>query len=75
AWYGMLLVAVLLPWPGVAFAVWAWSNLYPIIALKRVHAASWWTTVLRAGLLAVLHWIVIGLGLIGLVLAGALSTS
>lgn len=75
AWYGMLLLAVLLPWSGVGLAVWAWSNLYPVIALKRVHAASWWTTVLRAGLLAVLHWFLIGMGLIVLVLAGALAGS
>ena len=73
AWYGMLLLAVLLPWAGVAFAVWAWSNVYPVIALKRVHESSWWTTVLRAALLAVLHWIIIGLGLLALVLAGALA--
>ncbi|HEY8877705.1 MAG TPA: DUF3667 domain-containing protein [Roseateles sp.] len=73
AWYAMLLVAVLLPWGWVAFAVWAWSNIYPVIALKRVHAASWWTTVLRAAVLAVLHWVIIGLGLLGLVMAGALA--
>lgn len=73
AWYGMLLVAVLLPWGLVAFAVWAWSNIYPVVALKRVHAASWWTTLLRAGLLAMLHWVIIGLGLLALVMAGALA--
>ncbi len=73
AWYGMLLLAVLLPWSSVAFAVWAWSNLYPVIALKRVHAAGWLTTVLRAGLLACLHWIILGLGLLALTMAGALA--
>lgn len=73
AWYAMLLVAVLLPWGWVAFAVWAWSNIYPVVALKRVHAASWWTTVLRAAVLAVLHWFIIGLGLLALVMAGALA--
>lgn len=73
AWYGMLLLAVLLPWSGVAFAVWAWSSLYPVIALKRVHAASWLTTVLRAGLLACLHWVILGLGLLALTMAGALA--
>ena len=73
AWYGMLLLAVLLPWGAVAFAVWAWSNIYPVIALKRVHAASWWTTVLRAALLAVLHWVIITLGLVVLTMAGALA--
>jgi hypothetical protein len=75
AWYGMLLVAVLLPWGPVAFAVWAWSNIYPVVALKRVHAASWWTTLLRAGLLAVLHWVILGLGLLALLMAGALATA
>ena len=73
AWYGMLLLAVLLPWGAVAFAVWAWSNIDPVIALKRVHAASWWTPVLRAALLAVLHWVIITLGLVVLTMAGALA--
>lgn len=75
AWYGMLLLAVLLPWGGVSFAAWLWSNIYPVMALKRVHQASWWTTVLRAALLAVLHWFIIGLGLLALVMAGALASS
>ncbi len=75
AWYGMLLLAVLLPWGIVAVAVWAWSNLYPIVALKRVHAAGWGTTVLRAALLAALHWVIITLGLLTLTMAGALATS
>ncbi|RTL37435.1 MAG: DUF3667 domain-containing protein [Burkholderiales bacterium] len=75
AWYGMLLLAVLLPWGGVIFAAWLWSNVYPVVALKRVHAASWWTTLLRAAVLAVLHWLIIGLGLLALTLVGALSTA
>lgn len=75
AWYGMLLLAVLLPWGGVAFAAWAWSNIYPVVALKRVHAASWWTTLLRAALLAVLHWLIITLGLVVLAMVGALASS
>ena len=75
AWYGMLLLVVLLPWSAVIFAAWVWSNVYPVMALKRVHAASWWTTLLRAGLLAVLHWFIIGLGLVALVLAGALAAA
>lgn len=73
AWYAMLLLAVLLPWAGVAFAVWAWSNLYPILALKRVHQAGWFTTVLRAALLACLHWVILGIGLLALTMAGALA--
>lgn len=73
AWYGMLLLAVLLPWGVVAFAIWAWSNIYPVVALKRVHTASWWTTVLRAALLAVLHWVIITLGVVALTMAGALA--
>lgn len=75
AWYGMLLLAVLLPWGAVAVAAWAWSNIYPVVALKRVHAASWWTTLLRAALLAMLHWLIIGLGLLVLVLLGALASA
>jgi len=75
AWYGMLLLAVMLPWSGTVFAVWAWSNIYPVLALKRVHAASWWTTVLRAAVLACLHWLIIGLGLAALVMVGALANT
>lgn len=73
AWYAMLLLAVLLPWGVVGFAVWAWSGIYPVVALKRVHAAGWWTTLLRAGLLAMLHWVILGLGLAALVAAGVLA--
>lgn len=75
AWYAMLLLAVLLPWTAVAVAAWAWSSVYPVLALKRVHEASWWTTLLRAGLLAVMHWVVIVLGFTALVMAGALASS
>lgn len=75
AWYGMLLLAVLLPWSGVIFAVWAWSNLYPVLALRRVHAASGWTTVLRAGLLAIMHWVLLSLGFVALAVAGVLAGS
>lgn len=73
AWYGMLLLAVLLPWGPVWFGVWVWSNVYPVLALKRVHEAGWGTTVLRAGLLSALHWILICLGLLALSMAGALA--
>jgi hypothetical protein len=75
SWYGMLLIGVMLPWAGVGFALWLWSNLYPVIALKRVHAASWATTLMRSAVLAVLHWVVIALGLSGLVLAGVLASA
>lgn len=74
AWYGMLLLAMLLPWGVVAFAVWVWSNVYPVVALKRVHAAGWGTTVLRAALLAVLHWGIILLGMFFVMMAGVLAT-
>lgn len=74
-WYGILLLATLLPWAMAAFALWFWGNLYPVIALKRVHAAGWGTTLLRAGLLALLHWVVIAIGLTALILAGALATA
>ncbi|MCE4555727.1 DUF3667 domain-containing protein [Roseateles cellulosilyticus] len=75
AWYAMLLLAVMLPWSLVAFVLWIWSNVYPVIALKRVHAASWWTTVMRAGLLAVMHWFILGLGFLVLAMVGALAGS
>jgi hypothetical protein len=75
AWYGMLLLAVLLPWTAVAVALWAWSNLYPVLALKRVHAAGWWATGGRAALLAAMHWIVITLGLLVVTTVGALANA
>lgn len=75
AWYGMLLIAVLLPWQPIGLGVWGWANLYPLFALKRVHAASWVATALRAGLLAVLHWLVLAVGLVILALAGIMTTA
>lgn len=75
AWYFMLVLGVLIPWEGSGLAIWVWFNLYPLFALKRVHAASWPTTVLRAGLLAVLHWLILAIGLAVVALAGILTTS
>lgn len=75
AWYGMLLLTLLLPWAGTVFTIWVWSNLYPILALKRVHAAGWGTTLLRALVLAGLHWLVIGVVVLGLAIAGALTAA
>ncbi len=73
AWYAMLLIATLLPWVGVGFAVWLWSNVYPVLALKRVHAASWWTTLLRAAVLALAHLTLLALGLAVLAVIGAVA--
>lgn len=73
AWYGMLLIGVLFPVGIVSFLVWAWANLYPLLALRRVHGAGWGSTVLRAGALALLHWLLISLALLALVLLGALA--
>lgn len=75
AWYGMLLLAVLLPWWFVTMPLWAWSNLYPVLALKRVHAAGWITTLLRAAVLAVLHWLIIGVGFAALLVAGMFAAA
>jgi hypothetical protein len=73
AWYLMLLLATLTPWAFVHGAVWFWSNLYPLLALKRVHHAGWASTLAKATLLVLMHWILIGLGLTLLLLLGALS--
>ncbi|MBV1777302.1 DUF3667 domain-containing protein [Burkholderiaceae bacterium DAT-1] len=42
-------------WP--SFALWIWSNLYALFALKRVYQGGWMSTILRAATLATLHWI------------------
>jgi hypothetical protein len=73
AWYLMLLVVTLLPWGFVHAAVWFWSNLYPLLALKRVHRAGWASTLAKATLLVLMHWVLIGIGLTLLLLVGALS--
>lgn len=73
AWYGMLLLGQLLPsgWPAVL--VWVWANVYPLLALRRVHPAGWWATLGRGFLLALMHWVLLLLGLLVLVLLGALT--
>lgn len=72
AWYGCcLLLLVPLGWLGTAAFIWA--NAYPVLALKRVYAASWWLTLLRAGLLALLHLLLIALGLLIVLVLGAIG--
>lgn len=73
AWYLMLLIGTLTPWGLVHAAVWLWSNLYPLLALKRVHGAGWLSTLTKAFLLALMHWVLIALLLSLLLLFGALS--
>ncbi|MFN4115453.1 MAG: DUF3667 domain-containing protein [Inhella sp.] len=73
AWYAMLLLATLTPWALLHGLLWLWSNVYPLLALKRVHTASWAGTLLRGLLLAVLHWALILLVLGALLLLGLLS--
>ena len=72
AWYGVLLLA-LLPWGAVQGLAWLWGNAYPVLAMRRVYGGSWWRTLGRAALLAMLHWVVLLLGLLTLLLFGALS--
>lgn len=73
AWYLMLLLVTLTPWGFVHAAVWLWSNLYPLLALKRVHSAGWATTLAKATVLVLLHWLLIGVGLSLMLILGALS--
>lgn len=73
AWYLMLLLVTLTPWGLVHAAVWLWSNLYPLLALKRVHSAGWATTLAKATVLVLLHWLLIGVGLSLMLILGALS--
>ena len=74
AWYLMLLLLVLLgSINGVALALWLWSNLYPLKALRLVHGLSWPSTLWRAALLALMHWGLLCVLLLGLLAAGALA--
>lgn len=71
AWYLMLLLVVVLQaFSWALFAIWAWSNLYPLLALRRVNGSGWPSTLLRGALLAILHWILIGLVFLVLAAAG-----
>ncbi len=51
----------------------SWAHAYPVLALKRVYAASWWLTLVRAGLLALLHLLLIALGLLTVLVLGAIG--
>jgi len=73
AWYLMLLLLTLLPWGWVQAGIWVWSNLYPLLALKRVHQAGWSGTLAKATLLVLMHWVLIAIALTLLLLLGALS--
>lgn len=71
AWYLMLLLVLLLGSYGWAlFLIWLWSNLYPLLALKRVSGAGWRSTLLRSILLALMHWVALYGLLIALFLIG-----
>ena len=72
AWYAVLLIGQLPGWAFTTFAV-LWANAYPLLALKRVYAGAWWATVLRATLLALLHLVLMVLGMAVLGLVGALG--
>lgn len=70
AWYGCLLLIGLLPWLWAALAAWAWANLYPVLALQRVHGIGWRLALGKSIALAVLHLMLILAGIVGLVLLG-----
>lgn len=60
-YYLCLLLLLLSPWTILGVAIWAWSNLYTLLALKRVYGGGWFSTLLRAGVIAVSHWVLLGL--------------
>lgn len=70
AWYGCLLLVGLLPWLWAALAAWVWANLYPVLALRRVHGIGWRLALGKSIVLAVLHLMLILAGVVGLVLLG-----
>lgn len=64
-WYLCLWLALWLPDGVPSLVLWAWSNLYALLALKRVYGGSWRGTLGRAAGLAGLHWLGLGLLLLG----------
>jgi hypothetical protein len=74
AWYGILLLFVLLPWAWTPGAMGTWGMVYPLLALKRVHRAGWWSTVGRASLIFIMHSLLIILIVAALLLFGAVSS-
>lgn len=71
AWYGSLLLVALLPWLWAAAAVWIWAQLYPVLALRRVHQIGWGRALGKSLVLAVLHLMLILCGLVSLAMLGA----
>jgi hypothetical protein len=71
-WYGCLLL-VLVPSGLLTFSVWLWSNVYPVLALRRVHGGPWWSVLLRAAILAGLHLLLLMGGLLALLVLGAMG--
>ena len=60
----------LLPWLWAALAAWGWANLYPVLALQRVHGIGWRLALGKSIALAVLHLMLILAGIVSLVLLG-----
>jgi hypothetical protein len=58
-YYLCLLLMLVSPWAALGVAIWAWSNLYTLLALKRVYGGGWIGTLLRAGVIAVSHWVLL----------------
>ena len=72
-WYLCLWLAWVLPFPLVHFCLWVWSNLYAVLALKRVYGFGWPGTVARAGGLAALHCLGLGALLVGQLTLAAIT--
>ena len=60
-------------WPGIwaTAAVWIWAQLYPVLALRRVHQIGWGRALGKSLGLAVLHLMLILCGLVSLAMLGA----
>jgi hypothetical protein len=71
-WYGCLLL-VLLPVPWLVGVVWVWSNVYPVVALRRVYGGGWLGVLLRAAALAFLHLMLLALAITVVLMVGALG--
>lgn len=75
AWYAMLLLSTVLPWTVVGVSLWVWSNAYPVMAMRKVYETSWRGTLYRSLPLALMHLMILLLGIMALAIAGVFAIS
>ncbi|MCV2363427.1 DUF3667 domain-containing protein [Paucibacter sp. DJ1R-11] len=71
-WFAMLML-MLVPLSGLQGSAWLATMVYPLVAIQRVYRTRWWSTLLRAALLALLNLFVTTLTVALLFLATLVS--